>query len=186
MTNNKELIIQLKKVRDEKHLSFNDILDLMEQNGDYLSKSTLSRVFAEGSEDVSFRYDETIRPIAKAILDVDKIEEDDNDDVQALKRLVQQNEKLIAGLQQQITKLELDKDEERLSDLEKMERERAAWGRSVDFLKDQIMKKDERIDKLLNAVQLKDEIINDLHDQLQELRDLITTCPARKECNNDD
>ena len=185
MTNNKELIIQLKKVREEKHLSFNDILDLMEQNGDYLSKSTLSRVFAEGSEDVSFRYDETIRPIAKAILDVDKIEEDDNDDVQALKRLVQQNEKLIAGLQQQITKLELDKDEERLSDLEKMEREREAWSRSIDFLKDQITKKDDRIDKLLNAVQVKDEIINDLHDQLQELHDLIASCPARKNCSND-
>ena len=182
MTNNKELIIQLKKVREEKHLSFNDILDLMELNGDYLSKSTLSRVFADGSEDVSFRYDETIRPIANALLDIDKIEADDNDDVQALKRVVQQNEKLIAGLQQQITSLELTKDEERLSDLEKMERERESWSRSIDFLKDQIMKKDERIDKLLNAVHAKDDIINDLHGQLQDLRDLISSCPARKEC----
>ena len=182
MTNNKELIIQLKKVRDEKHLSFNDILDLMEQNGDYLSKSTLSRVFAEGSEDVSFRYDETIRPIANALLDIDKIEEDDNDDVQALKRVVQQNEKLIAGLQQKLTDLELSRDEERLSDLEKMERERDSWGRSIEFLKDQITKKDERIDKLLNAVQVKDEIINGLHDQLNDLHDLILSCPARKDC----
>ena len=154
----------------------------MELNGDYLSKSTLSRVFADGSEDVSFRYDETIRPIANALLDIDKIEADDNDDVQALKRVVQQNEKLIAGLQQQITSLELTKDEERLSDLEKMERERESWGRSIDFLKDQIMKKDERIDKLLNAVHAKDDIINDLHGQLQDLRDLISSCPARKEC----
>ena len=96
--------------------------------------------------------------------------------------MVQQNEKLIAGLQQQITNLELSRDEERLSDLEKMERERDSWGRSIDFLKDQITKKDERIDKLLNAVQKKDEIINGLHDQLQELQDLILSCPARKEC----
>lgn len=182
MTNNRELIIQLKKVREEKHLSFNDILDLMEVNGDYLSKSTLSRVFAKGSEEVSFRYDETIRPIANAILDIGKIEADDNDDVQALKRVVQQNEKLIAGLQQQITNLELSRDEEKLSDLEKMERERESWSRSLEFLKDQISKKDDRIDKLLNAVQVKDEIINELHDQLQELHDLIMTCPARKEC----
>lgn len=180
MTNNKELIIQLKKVREEKHLSFNDILDLMEENGDYLSKSTLSRVFAEGSEDVSFRYDETIRPIANAILDIGNIEEDDNDDIQALKRIVQQNEKLIAGLQQQLTNIELANDEERLSEYEKMERERDSWSRSIDFLKDQITKKDERIDKLLNAVQVKDEIINTLHGQLQDLHDLILSCPARK------
>jgi len=180
MTNNRELIIQLKKVREEKHLSFNDILDLMELNGDYLSKSTLSRVFAEGSEDVSFRYDETIRPIANALLDIDNIEADDNDDVQALKRLVQQNEKLIAGLQQQITSLQLSKDEDLIREYEKMERERESWSRSIEFLKDQITKKDERIDKLLNAVQVKDEIINSLHDQLQELHDLILSCPARK------
>ena len=180
MTNNKELIIQLKKVRDEKHLSFNDILDLMEVNGDYLSKSTLSRVFAEGSEDVTFRYDETIRPIANALLDIDNIEADDNDDVQALKRLVQQNEKLIAGLQQQITNMQLKSDEEKISEFEKMERERESWSRSIEFLKDQIIKKDDRIDKLLNAVQVKDEIINSLHDQLQELHDLILSCPARK------
>ena len=180
MTNNRELIIQLKKVRDEKHLSFNDILDLMEKNGDYLSKSTLSRVFAEGSEDCTFRFDETIGPIAKAILDVENIEADDNDDVQALKRLVQQNEKLIAGLQQQITDMQLKSDEDKITEFEKMEREREAWGRSIDFLKDQITKKDERIDKLLNAVQVKDGIINSLHDQLQELHDLILSCPARK------
>ena len=180
MTNNRELIIQLKKVRKEKNLSFNDILDLMEENEDYLSKSTLSRVFADGSEEVSFRYDETIRPIAKALLDIDKIEADDNDDVQALKRVVQQNEKLIAGLQQQLTNMELKVDEEKLADYEKMEREREAWGRSIEFLKHQIEIKDARIDALLDAVKLKDITINSLHDRLQELHDLIITCPARK------
>ena len=50
MTNTKDIIVKLKEVRDEKGLSYTDILDLMEKNGDYLSKSTLSRVFAEGSE----------------------------------------------------------------------------------------------------------------------------------------
>ena len=49
MTNVKDIIIELKEVREAKGLSFGDILDLMEKNGDYISKSTLSRVFAEGS-----------------------------------------------------------------------------------------------------------------------------------------
>ena len=55
MTNSKDVILKLKEVREEKGLSYNDILDLMEKNGDFLSKSTLSRVFAEGSEEIRFR-----------------------------------------------------------------------------------------------------------------------------------
>ena len=73
MTNTKDIIIQLKRVREERGLSYNDILDLMKANGEFLSKSTLSRVFADGSEEVSFRYEETIRPIANALLDIDHI-----------------------------------------------------------------------------------------------------------------
>lgn len=51
MTNPRDVIISLKKVRDEKGLSYAKILSLMEQNGDFLSPSTLSRVFADGSEE---------------------------------------------------------------------------------------------------------------------------------------
>lgn len=68
MTRTRDIILRLKEVRRDKGLSYNDILDMMEQNGDYLAKSTLSRVFSKGSEDLSFRYEETIRPIAKALL----------------------------------------------------------------------------------------------------------------------
>lgn len=174
MTNVKDIIIKLKEVREEKGLSYNDILDLMEENGDYLSKSTLSRVFAEGSEEVSFRYEETIRPIANAILDINKIEEYDNVDVQAMKKLIQQNEKMIRGLQQQITDLKLLLDQEKITAHEKLDSEREAWGRTIDFLKEQVELKDKRMDMLLNAVVLKDS-------QHKELLDLILTCPARKQ-----
>ncbi len=51
MTNTKEIILKLKEVRKEKDLSYGDILELMEQNGDYLSRSTISRVFQDGSKD---------------------------------------------------------------------------------------------------------------------------------------
>ena len=78
MTNVREIIIKLKEVREEKGLSYNDILDLLEENGDYLSKSTLSRVFADGSENNTFNYDISIRPIAKALLDIENIEETDD------------------------------------------------------------------------------------------------------------
>ena len=77
MNSTKDIIIKLKKSREDKGYSFNDILKLMEENGDYLSKSTVSRIFAEGSENSSFRYEETIRPIAKVLLDIETIEETD-------------------------------------------------------------------------------------------------------------
>jgi predicted protein tyrosine phosphatase len=78
MTKTRDIIIKLKEVRKEKGLSYSDILDLMEKNGDYLAKSTLSKLFSEGSEDLSFKYEETIRPIAKALLGIETIEVDDD------------------------------------------------------------------------------------------------------------
>ena len=88
MTKTRDIIIKLKEVRKEKDLSYGDILDLMEKNGDYLAKSTLSKLFSEGSEDLNFKYEETIRPIAKALLGIETIEVDDDMDIQAMKSLL--------------------------------------------------------------------------------------------------
>ena len=88
MTNTRDIIIQLKEVREEKGYSYGDILSLIEKNGDFLSKSTIARVFSEGSEDKTFMYEETIRPIANALLDIDNFDDDDNMDARAMKTLL--------------------------------------------------------------------------------------------------
>ena len=90
MTNTKDIILQLKQVKEEKNLSLGRIYELIQNNGDSVSKSTLSRVFSEGSEDVSysFKYEDTIRPIAKAVLDMENIEDTDDMDIKALKTLL--------------------------------------------------------------------------------------------------
>ena len=173
MTNTREIILKLKEVRNEKGYSYGDILDLMELNGDFLSKSTISRVFQDGSEDTSFRYEETIRPIAKALLDIETIEEDDDLDVQAMKSLLQYKIKRIEELEQQIEQLEASFDKERLKFHEKMEQERLQWSKSIEFLKNQILLKDNRIDVLLEAVQAKDS-------KFEEVLGLILSCPCRK------
>lgn len=173
MTNTKEIILKLKEVRKEKDLSYGDILDLMEKNNDYLSKSTISRVFQDGSEDLSFRYEETIRPIAKALLDIETIEEGDNLDVRAMKSLLQYKIQRIEELEQQIEQLECSFDKERLKFHEKMEQEREQWSRSIEFLKNQVSLKDKRIDVLLEAVQAKDS-------RFEEVLGLILSCPCRK------
>ena len=173
MTNTREIILRLKEVRKEKNLSYSDILDLMEKNNDFVSRSTISRVFSDGSENLSFRYEETIRPIAKALLDIETIEADDDVDVQAMKSLLQYKIQRIEELEHQIEQLEASFDKERVKFHEKMEHERVQWGRSIEFLKNQISFKDKRIDVLLDAVQVKDS-------KMDQLLNLVLSCPCRK------
>ena len=166
MTNSKDLILKLKEVREEKGLSYNDILDLMEKNGDYLAKSTISRVFADGSEEMSFRYEETIRPIANALLDIENEEETDNMDIKAMKSLLKYKIQRIEELEQQIAKLETALDKEKIKYHEKMDKERGQFQKSIDFLKEQVAYKDKRMDLLLEAVQEKDRLHQEMLNKL--------------------
>ena len=147
MTNTKDIIIRLKEVRKERGLSYGDILDLMEQNGDFVAKSTLSKLFADGSEDhpEKFRYENTLRPIANAILDMETIEETDNMDIQALKAILKYKI-------ERIKELETTLDHEKLKYHEKLDKEREQFHRSLEFLKSQVDLKDKRIDQLMDAL----------------------------------
>lgn len=172
MTNTTDVILKLKQVRKEKQLSFDKILALMEENGDYLSKSTLSRVFADGSEDSSktFRYEDTLRPIAKAILDIETIETDDDIDTQAMKSILKLKMSVIDDNARQIKELkEAIKEtssKEKAKYHEKLEKEMAKYRESLDFAMRQIELKDKRIDQLMT----------DNHLLLNQL----LTCPCRQ------
>lgn len=172
MTNTKDIIIKLKEVREEKKLSFQDIINLMEENGDYIAKSTLSRVFSDGSEELHFKYEETIRPIANALLDIDRIEDDDVLDVIAMKTLLQYKDRRIKELEKQIQELETQISKEKNKYHEKLEKERDQHQRSIEFLKNQIDLKDKRMDQLLEAVFTKDL-------QQQELLSKFLCCPCK-------
>ena len=163
----KDIVIKLKKVKEEKGLSYNDIQKLMEKNGDYISKSTLCRVFAKGSENQGFRYEITIRPIAKALLDIENIEDDDNMDIQAMKSLLKYK-------MQRIEELEALIEKEKFHYLEKLEAETDKFQKSLTFLKEQLAFKDQRIDHLLDS---NDKLIDANHKLLEQL----TACPCRDE-----
>lgn len=158
----RDIIIKLKQVREEKGLSFSDIITLMEQNGDYISKTSLSRVFAEGSEESVFKYEETIRPIAKVLLDIETIEDDDNIDIQAMKSLLKYKIQRIEELEKQVLHLETALSKEKIKYHEKLDKEREQSRRSIEFLKEQIALKDKRMDQLLEAVFIKDSQYNEL------------------------
>jgi len=176
MTNTKDIIIKLKEVRKEKNLSYGDILDLMEKNNDFLSKSTISRVFADGSEDMSFRYEETIRPIANALLDIETIEDDDSIDTRAMKSLLKYKVQRIEELEAEIEHLKASLDKEKVKSHERLDQERERSRQSIEFLKEQIQYKDKRMDFLLDAVKEKDALHNRMLEQ-------ILTCPCRGKVN---
>lgn len=162
-----KIIIRIKEKRNEQGLSYDDINELIQKNGDYpLSKSTLSRVFAEGSEEQRFSYEDTIRPLAKALLDIENIEEDDTDDVKTLKSLLKLKMARINELEAELAQAENKYHE-------KIDKEREQFHRSLDFLKEQVAYKDKRMDILLDSVRAKDELHNKLLEQ-------ILSCPCRK------
>ena len=179
MTNTRDVILKLKEVKKEKGLSLDKILIMVEKNGEYISKSTLARVFRDDSENSSFKYEETIRPIANALLDIENFEDTDDPETLAFKsilqlkmRVIDENSRKIAELQEQAEKTA---SKEKMKYLEKLEKETDKFQKSLQFLKHQVELKDKRIDQLMDANDrlsiTNDRLINQLMD-----------CPLRKDC----
>lgn len=102
----KKLIAQLKTVKLEKKLSPQDIVDICQENGDFVSLSTVKRVFSPDSENMNFRYDVSIRPIARAILGLSEEFDPDEEETEstqaehdALRALVDLKNHLIEQLE---------------------------------------------------------------------------------------
>ena len=164
MTKTKDIIIKLKKVKEERNLSLDKIVFLMEESGYYLSKSTIGRVFEKGSEDKTFRYEDTIIPLANVLLDVDNIESDDDDDTRAYKAMLKIKKDIIEELRAEL-------DQEKIKYGEKLAEETEKFQRSLAFATHQIDLKDKRIDQLM-------------HDN-SKLVNHILDCPYRKDCHED-
>ena len=138
-----EVILRLKEIKKETELTLPRIMDMIEANGDYISMTTLRRVFAPGSEhEAKFSYDRTIQPIARALLFQDAPGGlSMQAEIEGLKAVIWLKDEEIAILQKQ------------------METIREQLERRVTFLLDQIAKKDKRMDE-------KDEIIRQLMEKV--------------------
>lgn len=156
MIEQKEIILKLKEAKIKRNLSINDIVNL---TGNYLSKTTVQRVFAEGSENISFRYEDTIRPLVKALLDVDVIEDSDDMDTKALKSLLKLKIQRIEELENQIN-------EEKIKSHEKMEKERKHYDAHIALLHEQIAIKDKRMEEMAVRFNRKDEQYTELVNRL--------------------
>lgn len=161
----RKVILQLKQVRNEKGYSHRDIQRMLEKNGDYLSISSISRVFADGSEDKNFKYDETVRPIANVLLDMETIEDDDPTDVKTYKLILRYKMDRIHELEKQVAKLEMQLDHEKLRYHEKLEIEREKADKIAEFRSERIIKLEEINADLLKAVNRKDEVLRKLMEK---------------------
>lgn len=165
MNNTKEIILKLKDVKIQRNLSLNDIVELTKEA---VSKTTVQRVFADGSEENSFRYEETIRPIANALLDIDNFEESDNATIQAMKSILKYKMERIEELEKMNEQLRIDIDKEKIKYHEKLDSEREHYNERIDFMNHQIELKDKRMDMLLDAVFQKDKMMNQISERLYE------------------
>ncbi len=102
------------------------------------------------------------------MLDIETIEDDDNMDVRAMKSLLKYKIQRIEELEKQVHSLEVALDREKLKYHEKLDKERTAFNRSIGFLKEQVARKDRRMDVLLDAVMEKDAKINELMSLILE------------------
>ena len=63
-----DLILDLKRSREDQGLSIQQVKEMVEDLGFYPSMTTLRRVFKECSENDSFNYESTLRPLMRALL----------------------------------------------------------------------------------------------------------------------
>lgn len=143
LTRSQELIRQLKEIKRSNEITYPRIMERMEKNGKFVSLTTLRRVFADNSESNadSFNYENTLLPIAEALLNVEDLPTPADSpyakEIDGLKSVIHvQNEEIA-----------------RLHDLKEHLEAR------ITFLLEQIDKKDRRMDE-------KDEIIRKLMEKV--------------------
>lgn len=141
------IIIRLKKAKNnDPEMTLQNISD---KTG--VSMSTLKRIFADGSENQSFRYD-SLKPICQLLLGSDGLDDDmDYEEYQL-----------------QIAQIKEKYDQ-------KLEKERDTYTRNKNFLMHQIELKDKRIDMLFEDIKdIKNQYL-ELHQQyvnvMQQLLD---------------
>lgn len=149
----RKTIRRLKEIKAEQELSYAQIMKMLEDAGQYVSEATLKKVFADGSEEKSFRYQDTILPLADVLLDLygDK---SGIEDAESLREIIREKNKFIESLI-----IKLDEQKAEFAQKETMYEDRKALYESqIEQFKAQLARcekaidrKDEMIERLLNA-----------------------------------
>lgn len=150
-----EIIVQLKAVKEERHLTIPEIKKMVDATGTIIAETTIRRVFRDGSEkNDGFNYSNTLKPIAQALL----VTDEPDADTKAFLAINDFKDRQIEELMRQKDAMK-----------EQYEKRCKEYETRMAFLRNQIEKKDDRMDQ-------KDRIIEKLLDQVL----VCGHCPVEK------
>jgi len=133
----REVIKALKKVRADNGYSLQRIQDMVLESGGNVSLTTIQKVFADGSEDKNFRYQDTIKPIAAAMLDIntEAVVAEENSEIATLKAIILAKDEAIASEQRKVQHLlkENEKKDKLLEERAGFLKERGEFMRQKDI-----------------------------------------------------
>ena len=141
----RKTIHRLKQIKAEQGLTIPKIMDLMEERGQFVSEATIKRVFADGSEEQNFRYQDSIAPIADVLLDMYG-DTSNLDDADSLRHIIREKNKLIEFLMIKLDEKEQDFERQRVL----YEERKANYEKTISRFETQIARKDDLIERLLN------------------------------------
>ena len=143
----KDTVERIRKVKKEKGMTIPDILDLLEKKNFFLSEATLKRVFSENNDPSSFKYRDTIVPLADVLLDFYE-DQSGTEELAALKSMIRDKNMTISILIAKNEELRADYDK-RIAHLQK---QIDRLEKNLDFREGVVQRKDEVIEKLINKV----------------------------------
>lgn len=145
---------RLRKVRKERGLTISQICDMLDTKGCFLSEATVKRVFSENHDPMSFRYRDTVAPLADVLLELYD-DKSGAEDIAVLKAMIHDKNKAIDML--------MIKNEEQKADYERrinhLKKQVERLENNLDFREKMIDRKDSIIEELLCRISHKDDII---------------------------
>lgn len=143
----KDTVERLRKVKKEQSLTIPNIMDMLEAKQFYLSETTVKRVFSENADPDSFKYRDTICPLADVLLDL-YADQSGTDELEALRSMIRDKNMTIAILVAKNEELRADFDK-RIAHLQK---QIDRLEKNLDFREGVVQRKDEVIEKLINKI----------------------------------
>lgn len=142
-----KFIEELKQLREEKGITYQQIVDETEKNGEPVSLSTVKHVFND-KYDYDHDWKAILAPIANVLIPPS---EDDNLEVKTLQTRLELNKEIIKQLNSR-----LESKESKFKDREMFYKEQ------IEFYKDQISFKDDQIKRYQENIDRKDAMIRSL------------------------
>ena len=143
----KDTVERIRKVKKERELTIPDILNMLEKKNYFLSEATLKRVLSENNDASSFKYRDTIVPLADVLLDFYSDQSGTNE-AEALRSMIRDKNMTISILIAKNEEIRTDYDK-RIAHLQK---QIDRLEKNLDFREKVVERKDEVIEKLINKV----------------------------------